>query len=598
MFLFVFVPALLWGGELFLRGAYAELKKFYIGFNALASINGLAIFSLCLLDNINGKSILEMTGYSLLLSVSFSLLNFFKAAELRYFSKSFAFSESLDNFMSRSALKEEEWGALRRVFSSEIEIGDTIIVKRGERVPVDAVISEGCALVDEYLLTGNITPSVKQKGDSVYAASVNKGADFKARAASLKNNSRMAKILQAVKENEKGKLASPNIFENLAAPVLLFFVFTSIVQFCFGLYVDGFENMRYWTSIFFFILSCAVPAVYMIAAYAPLFFLKRGAAKKGIKINNPYILKTLAKTTKVFIDKTGTLTAGKFEVSDIIAAQGVKEAEVIKAAFISQQQTDGAFAAAINKCVKKYKLKKEKLLSAELYPGAGALVKTHDKTIISGRASLLEQFGIKIRPLENEHGKTFFYVAQDGEFLGAICFIDRLRANVKATIAYLEKSAKKVCMVSGDNSAAVGIAAQKAAISEYYGDMFPQDKAAKIAAQRNIGEVITMIGDGFNDILALLNADASIAFSTGQDVFSGWMDISVSSKDFDSVKRVFEFDGELRAVTRQNIFILIVYGLSAFYSILNYSDNILSREIAVLVISLIIIILNSARLNK
>jgi P-type E1-E2 ATPase len=597
--LLVYIAALFWGGELFIRGALGEAAKFYFGFNALAAVSMLGAFAFFILNNFCGAGV-GVSGDILLPPLIFALANFVKAAELGRVKGAFAFIESADNFIPRSAIKIEG-GERKKLFSSEIEPGDTILVERGARVPLDAIVLKTAAEVDEYLLTGNVLPTVRQKGAVVYAASVNKGPAFTARVISLKSTSRIAKILRALKENEKRKLfSSPSPLESCATAVLAFFILLGALQAAWGIYWEGADKLIYRAAVFFFILACAGPAGYMAAALLPLALLKKGAARGGVMINNEGVLKTLTRADKVFIDKTGTLTSGRLEVAEVLPAAGVKPAEVIKAALLAQRDSGNIFETALKEYTKKDKIKSEKIISCEAFAGSGVLAATAKDTVIAGRAAWLKEMGISAAPARDELGKTAVHVAKNGAYLGCVYFSDRLRANAGASVAYVKELGKKVCLISGDNPAAVQAAAAKAGIEEYYGNMFPQDKAAKIAAQANLGESIIMIGDGFNDILALLKADGAIAFApAGRNTFNSWVDIAVSSRDFGVIGRIFNFDKRQKTITRQNVLFAVLSGVCAVWFTIYFNNGAQWWQLPVFTAAAAAFAaLNSARLLK
>jgi Cu+-exporting ATPase len=562
--LLVYIVTLFWGGELFIRGALGEAAKFYFGFNAFAAVSMLGAFAFFILNSFGGAGV-AVSGDILAPPLVFALANFIKAAELGRVNGAFAFIESADNFIPRSAVKVSD-GEQKKLFSSEIEPGDTILVERGARVPLDAVVLKNSAEVDESLLTGNVLPAVRQKGATVYAASVNKGPAFTARVISLKSTSRIAKILRALKESEKRKLFHASRLESGSAPVLAFFILLGAAQFGWGVYSQGADKLLFWSAVFFFILACAGPVGYMAAVLLPPALLKKGASRCGVVLNNTGVLQTLTRADTVFIDKTGTLTSGRLEVSAVVPAAGVKPAEVIKAALIAQQDSGNIFETALREYTKKDKIKSEKVISREPFPGSGILAATAKDTIIAGRVAWLKERGIAAPPAREELGKTAVHVAKNGAYLGCIYFNDRLRSNARAAVAHIKELGKKVCLISGDNPAAVQAAAAKAGIEEYYGNMFPQDKAAKIAAQSNLGEHIIMIGDGFNDILALLKADGAVAFAPkSRNTFNSWVDIAVSSRDFGVIGRIFDFDKRQKTVIRQNIFFAVLAGACAVW---------------------------------
>lgn len=598
MVLFLYIIAFFWGGELFIRGALRELAKKYIGFNAFVSLSALSAFVFSVLNNFDGLPVIAVSGDVLIIPIIFSMANFIKAKELKYIGCSFRFIESLENFISRSALRVEGKEE-KKVFIKEIKIGDTILIKTGERIPLDGEIIKGSTLVDEHLLTGNITLAAKQKGDKVYAASINKGGEILVKAGSLKNTSRIAKVLEAVKENEKKKLICPSILENYSSYVMLFFIVVALAQFAYGMYFDKYGNIEYWLILFFFILSISGPISFMAAVLLPAAFVRSGALNHKIKINNLTALNILKDSTKIFIDKTGTLTTGKLEVSEIETAPDIKKSELIKAAFTAQQGADNIFAGALSEYALKERIKADKVVSMELYPSFGSVVKTAKDKIVAGRKAWLKDLGIEVPGADQEIKKTVFYVAKNDKFLGAIYFTDRLRANAKSTVAYLKKRGKSVALLSGDSRAAIEAVAQKAGIEEFYGDMFPQDKAAKISSQINLGENVTMIGDSFNDILALLQADTSVAFSSDKNAFSSWVDFAVGSRDFDSIRKIFELDARQNSTARQNILISVLFSLMGVYGVLILKyPAAWYHIIGLLLAAVFVIILNSVRLKK
>ena len=596
--LLFYIITFFWGGELFIRGALREAGKFYFGFNAFVTASALGAFGFYVLNNFGAARLINLSGDILMLPIIFALVNFIKAAELGRISDAFNFIESLDNFTARSAVRIDEDGAEKKVFTAELEPGDTILIKQGERVPVDCIVLKGFALVDEYLLTGNLMPSTRERGAAVYASSVNKGPAFEAEVVSLKSTSRIARVLQAVKENEKRNLIVPSPLEGCAGAVLLFFVAAALTQSAWGFWHDGMRNWQYWTAVFFMILACSGPAAYMAAVLLPSGFLKIGAARAGAYINNMPALKTLAMCSKIFIDKTGTLTVGRLEVASIQPAQGVKDVVLLKAALTSQLGAENMFESALKEYAKKLKVKEEKPLSAEAVPSLGMIARTAGGTIFAGRRAWIWERGVQVPP-EEETGYTAFYVAQDKKYLGCIYFNDRLRANARGSAAYLKNQGKKLCLISGDNNAAVHAAAKKAGIEEFYANMFPQDKAAKIAAQTNLGESIAMIGDGFNDILALLKAKASIAFTARKNAHNSWVDIAVTSKDFGIIKKIFSYDKIQNSVIRQNILLAVFINIYTVYIVL-YSKESMDWTLLpwYLAVSLLISALNSARLLK
>ncbi|MDR0953187.1 MAG: HAD-IC family P-type ATPase [Elusimicrobiota bacterium] len=595
--LLIALVAFFWGGDLFLIGAFKELRNFYIGFNTFISINTVCVFALYIANNFGQTQIFPINGIILLIPLTFIFANFIKVSELRNIGETFRFMQSLDNFIAKSAVRVDG-SEQKKVFTTEIELDDIILIKTGERVPLDSVITKGATLLEEHLLTGNITLSSKQEGDKIFAGTVNKGGVVEARVLAKKNSSRIAKILKAVKESENKKLLSPGILGRYSATLLIAFLLIGLAQFAWGFYSEPQKGVMYWVLLLLFTISLSGPLPYMAAMLSPLSYLKKGAAKFKITINNPRALQTLRKVGKVFIDKTGTLTTGKLEVALVEPASGISEAELITAAYTAQQGNNSIFASALADYAKTAKIKQSKVLSMEMHPSFGSIVKTKDSTIFAGRKTWLEERGVVIENPASEENKTVFYVAVNSKYIGRIYFIDKLRANAKNVVNYLKKEGKEVALLSGDNTGALQAVAKKTGLDEYYGDMFPQDKAAKIAAQNNLGFTTAMIGDSFNDILALLQADASIAFAPTQNTFSTWVDAVIANKDFAAVKKIFEYDKKQQSIIRQNILISALLSLAVLWLVFIAGYAIAWYGMALLtLVAMALIILNSTRLK-
>ena len=586
-----------WGGELFIRGAIVQLGKLYVGFNALIVISALAALLFSALNGLRENVSLPVHGFSAVMPFIFAAANFIKYFELKHIGQSRNFMESLDGFISKSVLKITDDGSLVKVFASEVKLGDLLIIKSGERVAVDCRITKGKTFVDESLLTGNITLAAKQTGGLLLAGSVNKGAEVEAQAVSLKDTSKIAAVLEEVKKSESKKMLLPSMLETYALPVLVFFLVLASVQFAASMIWQK-ENIFYWFLVFLFILALSSPVTYMAAVLLPVYYTKRNAQKNNIFIQNDNALSLLKQSTKIFIDKTGTLTTGRLEIDETEPAEKVKEADLLKAAYAAQYPAENMFSFALKEYAVKNKLSAPKVTSFELSPSFGTLVKEGKNTIMAGRLSWLKENGIENLPSAEDTSRTVFYVAKNGKYIGAVYFKDRLRANAKDTIAFIKAQGKEICLISGDNAGAAGAAASFAGIEEFYGAMYPQDKAAKICAADNMGEKTIMLGDGFNDILALLQAGAGIAFNAANNVFISWVDIIIKDRDFAAFKRLFGFQASRAKIIKQNVFISVLSGVLFYWHIIGAcKEASWYTPFLILFFTVLIIMINSARIN-
>ncbi len=584
------------GGGLFIAGAIKELLKGYIGFNGFLSFSVFLTLGFGILGQFRNENM--NTGWAFV-SVAFVLMlaNFIKAKERAQFKSSFKFMESLDNFISPSCILITDNGP-KKVFCEEIKIGDIILLKNSHRLAFDGEIVKGATLFDENLLTGNITLASKQAGDKVLAGSVNKGKDVEIKVLSSKKTSHIAKVLQAVKQSENKKLLKISPLEKSA------FIFLLVVLLIASLLgtlsccsiIEEKAYLYALTRSFLFIMIIS-PISYMLSTLLPWHYLSKVTFNEKIKINDITVLERINNSSKVFIDKTGTLTTGHLQVAEIMPANGVAEETLMKAALSTQQNAQNIFAFALKEWGIKNKMTPLKISSLELHPSYGALVRSGEDTYLAGRRTWLENRGIKVPMPEEEVRKTVFYVAKNEEFLGCIYFTDRLRANAASTVKHLLSLKKRVCLLSGDNTLSISAAAKRAGIKEYYGNMYPTDKAAKITADQNLGEVITMIGDGFNDILALLEADASLAFVPTNNLFTSWVDIIIKGKDFTLVKKIFDLYSKGWHTVCLNLLLSILIAILCYCAILQNPDNIWFMFWGVLALNICIIFLNSVRLK-
>ncbi|MBQ4493722.1 MAG: HAD-IC family P-type ATPase [Elusimicrobiaceae bacterium] len=587
------------GGDLFLRNAYREVASSQIGFNFFITLNALALLIFPITNNLLGPVGYKISGLFLLVPLTFCFANFLKAKEVSNISYSFNFISSLDNFISKSAILVEG-EKQTKVFTSEIKAGQKILINVAQRVPLDCIILEGTTLADEHLLTGNITLAAKEPGDLLLAGSINKGGPVIAEVKSSIKSSKLARVLNALKISEQKKISAKSFLDLYSYFMVLCFVSFAFIYAFLSVYVLKDKTLLEAFNSFVFILALSGPVIYMACLLLPLRYMKKGALNNKITMNNPNALEMIKKSDIIYIDKTGTLTTGNLEVDQILPAKGYSEEEVALAAATSQQGSTTIFAKALKEYCRTNKIVPEPIISTELHPSYGTIVRTQKDIIFAGRKAWLEGKGIKVELASNtqELRKTIFYLSKNNKFMGCVCFTDKLRANVKSVVSYLQEQGKELCLLSGDNTPALQIVANRAGIKNYIGDMYPRDKAARIAATNNLGKKTTMIGDSFNDILALLEASGAIAFAREDSPFISWVDIVLQTRDFGAVRKIFDIYGKMHSIMKQNILLALVIGIGLFF-FLTQADKIISwyQFIFCLFVSLFIIFINSVRLK-
>lgn len=588
------------GGDLFLRNAYKEARYFILGFNIFISLNTLALLIFTITNALIEDGAYKISGLYLLVPLTFCLANFLKAREVSNINCSYNFISSLDNFISKSAILIEG-DTQTKVFTSEVKAGQRILINVAQRVPLDCIVLEGTTLADEHLLTGNITLAAKEPGDLLLAGSVNKGSAVIAEVKSSVKSSKLARVLNAIKISEQKKITSKSFLDLYSSFITLFFIGFGLVNVFCMLYVLKSRTMLEAVNTFLLTLALSGPVIYMACLLLPLRYMKSGALKNKIIINNPNALKMIRESDIMYIDKTGTLTTGNLEVDQILPAKGFSQEEVALAAATSQQGSTTIFAKALKEYCRTNKIVPEPIVSTELHPSYGTIVRTQNDIIFAGRKAWLEGKGIKVELAANntqELRKTVFYLSKNNKFMGCVCFTDKLRANARNVVAYLQAKGKELCLLSGDNTPALQIVANRAGIKNYIGDMYPRDKAARVAATNNLGKRTTMIGDSFNDILALLEASGAIAFSREDSPFISWVDIVLETRDFGAIKKIFEMYDKMRSIMKQNIFLSILISMGLFFFLTRSSQIIPWYQLIIcIIVALFIIFINSVRLK-
>lgn len=587
------------GGDLFLRNACREVSSLHFGFNFFITLNTLALLVFTITNNFAGVLGYKISGLFLLIPLTFCLANFLKAREVSNISYSFNFISSLDNFISKAAILVEG-EKQTKVFTSEVKAGQKILINVAQRVPLDCIILEGTTLADEHLLTGNITLAAKEPGDLLLAGSVNKGGPVIAEVKSSVKSSKLARVLQALKISEQKKITAKSFLDLHSAFITLFFIIFGLANAFFGFYILKNKTILEAFNVFLFSLALSGPVIYMACLLLPLRYMKKGSLKNKIIINNPNALSMIKQSDIIYIDKTGTLTTGNLEVDQILPAKGYTQEEVALAAATSQQGSTTIFAKALKEYCRTNKIVPQAIISTELHPSYGTIVRTQKDIIFAGRKAWLEGKGIKVELASDtqELRKTIFYLSKNNKFMGCVCFTDKLRANVRNVVSYLQEQGKELCLLSGDNTPALQIVANRAGIKNYIGDMYPRDKAARVAATNNLGKKTTMIGDSFNDILALLEASGAIAFAREESPFISWVDIVLETRDFGAVRKIFDMYNKMQVIMKQNILLAILIGVGLFF-FLTQAGQILSwyQFILCVIISLFIIFINSVRLK-
>ena len=459
--------------------------------------------------------------------------------------------KKIDDFLPKSARKVKG-EQIRKVFANELKPGDYVLVKSGERLPCDGVLRQGKTTIDEQLLTGNTLPTYKQPGEPVYAGTVNKSATIRVEVTRPLSSAELMGVVQAVQNSERRRSFLTTDLDRVCGWILLGLVFVTAGQYGFML-VRG--TTAHWLSCgqwVLALLALGAPLALLVAEGTSSFFGLRGARAIGIHVQNRHALAQFSKADTVFFDKTGTLTYGKLTVHHVEPAAAQRREELLQAVACAEEQVDGPFASALMQYIRQNPVAVTTASGVEVIPGMGVRALCGEEVILSGRIQWLEECEISLPEQVYREEDIVVCVAKNKQFLGYFTLKDSLREGAAQAVQFLQRSGKETLLISGDNERAVAAVAAQVGIEKQNAQVLPKTKAEIISNMRMLGRKVAMVGDGFNDIIALLQADVGIVFLSGKNTYHHWVDVLISRKDLYPLMDLFTINRRIRRISRFN----------------------------------------------
>lgn len=566
----VFILALmnvLFCADILARCAWKDLMSGRLSF---ALFSGTAVFSGFLYSALNVFLTRPLYGPSpdLFVYVSF-LLTLSLWAEWRLVrekEQTRVYIKKLDDFLPKSG-RLCVGRQFKKVFAGELKAGDLILVKQGERLPCDGIVKQGKTSIDEQLVTGNMLPTSKRAGSPVYAGTLNKSSPVYVEVTLPLPQSALMNVIEAVKNGElrRGNFASSlDAFSGLLFPFagLLSLGVYAYILYRFGAFSAGLNEWFHYAGALLFCLALSCPPALVFVSVFPSFFARAGARAKKIKIQNIYALDELVRADTVFFDKTGTLTYGELRVSGVFPVKESLKQALLETVATAEQLVDGPFADAVNGYAKKHKVKTKSLLCFDVLPGLGVQASTRADKILAGRIQWIKEQGVEVPDELLSVEAAVICVVKNGEFLGYLTLADELRRGAREMVDFLKSKGKDIILVSGDNESSVSSFSKQAGIDKMNFNVLPATKAEIITNLRGLGKRVIMVGDGFNDIIALLRADAGIVFASGRNVYNNWVDIILKRKDLYPLKDLFTINTRLRRTASFNAAVSFLSGMA------------------------------------
>ncbi|MEK6963226.1 MAG: heavy metal translocating P-type ATPase [Nanoarchaeota archaeon] len=446
----------------------------------------------------------------------------------------------------------------------EVKIGDLLLVKPGEKIPVDGQIISGSSSVDESMITGESIPIEKITGSLVIGGTVNKHGSFRFKATKIGTDTTLSRIVKLIEDAQGRKAPIQRFADEISAyfvPIVIviaiatFFVWHSWIgqEFSFALIA----------AVSVLVIAC--PCALGLATPTAIMVGTGKGAQHGILIKGGDALETAHKINYVIFDKTGTLTKGTPEVTDLIALKD-SEKDLLQLAGSLEQESEHPLAESIVKEAKNKKLALQKVSGFKAVPGHGITAKIGSKTYFLGNEKLMTQYRISVEKIRTkktsleEQGKTVMIVASEKEVLGLVAVADTLKETSREAVQELQNLGVEVYMITGDNERTAKAIARQCGIKHVFAEVLPEDKANNVKKLQEKG-CVAMIGDGVNDAPALAQADIGIAMGSGTDVAMETGNIVLMRNDLLDVPKAFKLSKMTMVKIRQNMFWALFYNI-------------------------------------
>ena len=448
------------------------------------------------------------------------------------------------------------------IAAEEVKKGDVVIVKPGERIPVDGIVISGYSSVDESMITGESIPVEKKKGDKIIGGTVNKFGSLTFRATNVGSESVLAHIIKFVEDAQMSKAPIQKYADAVSAYFVPAVIILSILTFL-GWYFALGATFAFALMAAVAVIVIACPCALGLATPTAVMVGVGKGAENGILIRGGEALEKAHKITTVVFDKTATLTIGKPKVTNVIAVDKGSEKSLVLYAAITEKRSEHPLGEAVLEHAKDLKINVPAPSSFDAIPGYGVVAKYKNKRILFGNRKLMKKYGIKInedamKKLESE-GKTVMALAIAKKYLGLIAVADVLKENSKSAVHELKKMGKKVVMITGDNERTAKAIAKKVGIDEVLAEVLPQEKAKKIKELQKKKEYVAMVGDGINDAPALAQADVGIAMGSGTDIAIETGEIILVRNDLRRVASAIKLSEATMGKIKQNMFWALFY---------------------------------------
>ncbi|WP_342560218.1 heavy metal translocating P-type ATPase [Psychrobacillus sp. FSL W7-1457] len=449
----------------------------------------------------------------------------------------------------------------------EVLVGDTILVKPGEKIPVDGIVVDGNSAVDESMLTGESIPVDKVPGASLFGSTINKNGSIQMQATKIGRDTALAQIIKVVEDAQGSKAPIQRLADKISGIFVPIVVGIAIVTFLIWFFLVDPGEITPALEALIAVLVIACPCALGLATPTSIMAGSGRAAEFGILFKGGEHLETTHHIDTVVVDKTGTVTYGKPKLTDVMVAEGIKELDFLSYIGAAEKQSEHPLAEAIVDGIKGREITLQQVTSFEAIPGFGVKAVINEQEVLVGTKKLMNQNNVQIATILNQmeeleaQGKTAMLASINGKYAGMIAVADTIKESSIQAIQRLKDMNIEVMMITGDNQLTAAAIGKQAGIDHVIAEVLPEGKAEEIKNLQSFGKKVAMVGDGINDAPALAVADIGMAIGTGTDVAMEAADITLIRGDLNSIADAIIMSRKTMRNIKQNLFWAFAYNV-------------------------------------
>lgn len=452
---------------------------------------------------------------------------------------------------------------------AEVQLGDVVVVRPGEKIPVDGEVIEGTSTIDEAMVTGESVPVKKQTGDEVIGATINKTGSFKFRATRVGRDTFLAQIVKLVQQAQGSKAPIQRLADQVTGWFVPAVIAIALATFVIWFTVMGNFTLALITMVEVLIIAC--PCALGLATPTSVMVGTGKGAENGILIKGAESLELAHKIQTIVLDKTGTLTQGQPTVTDFITTAGTvngNELKLLQLAASVERNSEHPLAEAVVRYAQSQEVTLIDVQNFEAIAGSGVQGKVLDRLVQIGTQRWMQELGIDTQALQRDKerleslGKTAILITINGELQGLMGIADALKPSSAQAVRALQRLGLEVVMLTGDNRQTAETIAREVGIKRVFAEVRPDQKAAQVYKLQSEGKIVAMVGDGINDAPALAQAQVGIAIGTGTDVAIAASDITLISGDLQGIVTTIQLSRATIRNIRQNLFFAFVYNVA------------------------------------